>query len=65
MSISKRMYIDYCKLQELIVVMDDSELIEFLNNRVVIPIDDESYDFLISLKDDNELIIKKIIKKPN
>ena len=59
------MYIDYCKLQELIVVMDDSELIEFLNNRVVIPIDDESYDFLISLKDDNELIIKKIIKKPN
>ena len=52
MNPSKRMYIDCKQIKKLINNMSSSELLYFLGMRLLIPIDDETYDFLISLKDD-------------
>lgn len=65
MSPNKRMYIDFVKIQELLEVMDKDELINFLNKRMIIPIDDEAYDFLLLLQEETDLVIKKVNKKLN
>jgi hypothetical protein len=65
MSPNKRMYIDFTKIQELLEVMSKDELINFLNKRMIIPIDEESYDFLLLLQEESDLVIKKVNKKLN
>ncbi len=65
MSPNKRMYIDFIKIQELLQVMDKDELINFLNKRMIIPIDDDAYDFLLLLQEESDLVIKKVNKKLN
>jgi hypothetical protein len=65
MSPNRRMYIDFIKIQELLNEMSKLELIDFLNKRMIIPIDDATYDFLLLLQEDNDLVIKKVNKKLN
>jgi hypothetical protein len=50
MNPNKRMYIDSLKIKELQDSMTTSELFEFLSKRLIIPIDDKTYDYLILLK---------------
>ncbi len=65
MSPNKRMYIDFVKIQELLNEMSKNDLINFLNKRMIIPIDDETYEFLLLLQEENDLVIKKVNKKLN
>lgn len=65
MSPNRRMYIDFIKIQELLNEMSKVELINFLNKRMIIPIDDATYEFLLLLQEDNDLVIKKVNKKLN
>lgn len=58
--VNKRMYIDFKKIQELLISMTKIELINFLNRRIIIPIDDSSYNFLITLNNEKDLNIKKV-----
>lgn len=62
---NRRMYIDFIKIQELINEMSKEEVINFFNKRMIIPIDDAAYDFLLLLQEDNDLIVKKVNKKLN
>ena len=62
---NRRMYIDFIKIQELINELSKEELGLFFNKRMIIPIDDASYDFLLLLQEDNDLVIKKVNKKLN
>ncbi len=62
MGISKRIYIDCHMIEEFLNYMTEDELIIFLNKRVVIPIDDKSYDILSRLKDINKINIKNVEK---
>jgi hypothetical protein len=50
MNPNRRMYIDSLKIKELQENMTVSELFDFLSKRLIIPIDDKTYDFLILLK---------------
>ena len=65
MNTNKRMYIDFIKIQELLNEMNKKELINFLNKRMIIPIDDATYEFLLILQEENDLVIKKVNKKLN
>jgi hypothetical protein len=62
MNPNKRMYIDYPKIEEMINIMTHDEFIQFLDKRVIIPIDDDAYEFLLLLKNNN-LNINKNNKK--
>jgi hypothetical protein len=59
MGINKRIYIDYYKILEIIEKMGESGFIHFLNKRVVIPTDDEAYEYLMRIKKENKIIVKK------
>ena len=65
MNPNKRMYIDYPKIEEMLNIMSHEEFIHFLNKRVIIPIDDNAYEFLLLLKENTNLNIKKVNKKLN
>jgi len=58
----KRMYIDFSTIQDLLNIMTKIELLDFFNKRIIIPIDDSSYDFLIVLKGESDLIVNNVQK---
>ncbi len=62
MANKKRTYIDSVKIQELVNEMNESEILEFLGKRIIIPVDDDTYEYLINLQRNGNLTIKKLDK---
>jgi hypothetical protein len=62
---NRRLYLDFIKIQNLLSEMNKEELIDFLNNRVIIPMDDTTYEFLYYLTPKQKYTLKKVNRKLN